>query len=117
MKITETELLKQYDRAEQDWPCLTLICHDNGLPWFILHALGSVETGLVDGYKGIFNRIPGDVCYQSIAVVNRLVDLSSRLFDWKKVCNIDKGLGILDPYGTEVMERQNFLYNKIGVWR
>lgn len=131
MNISPADLTAQYQRAKGQWPFISTISNDAGLPPALLYAIGSRETNLTnelgDGGHGhgVFqlddrsHTIPpgfdGDVQAQATTAAQMMKDGFNRFGDWTQACNYynsgspDTGSTTDGNYGPDVIGRQAFL--------
>lgn len=131
MRITGSDLQKEYQRASHDWPFITDIEHTYGLPPFLLYAVGSRETNLTneigdgghghgvfqldDRYHTIHTGFDTSVFSQATVAAGMLATLHSAHQDWASVCNIynSGSPNVLNTtgqdYGPDVIERMTYL--------
>lgn len=129
MNISVDDLQIEYIRSLNDWPFIHDIANKYGLPYCLLHAVGSRETNLRniigDGGHGHgvfqlddrFHTIPpnfmSDVAMQAETAAKMLHDNYNRIGDWTLACNIyNSGSPSAQSttggdYGPDVMDRRS----------
>jgi len=139
LNISEKDLLAQYNRADKAWPFIHGIAAARGMPVYLLHALGSRETGLAnikgdfqDGephgfgvwQRDIGNGIPpgwlDDVRAQCVWSADFLASQFKRFGSWEQACNAYNSgqpkteLTTGHDYGSDVMQRRATLEKALG---